>query len=166
MKNKLKNGLQYAGTVTLSQYVNGKKILMHTICNSGTNALFRFFADCLLGDFTIASSYRPTKVMLLNQKEKDGVAGYDYTSASGFVYMLKQPVKTENSDSVAVTFSFNIPREYLESQTFNCIGLYADNETNPQNVSAYFNYDTSKLTLSASSVLVVDWKLEIFNYQQ
>lgn len=164
MKNKVKNGLQYTGTVQLSQYINGKKTLIYTKHNAGTNTLFSFFADCLLGDFTIASSYRPTKVMLLNQTEKEGDIGFNYTSASGFVYMLKTPVKTVKEDTVTVTFSFNIPREYLESQTFNCIGLFADNENNPQNPSAYFNYDINEVPLSASSVLVVDWQLEIFNY--
>ena len=59
MKNTAINTLKYTGIVTLSQYIGSKKRQIARMHNEGGDALFRFLANCLAGDFTTAKLTMP-----------------------------------------------------------------------------------------------------------
>ena len=74
MKNIATNTLGYTGIVTLSQYINSKKIKIAQVHNEGSYPLFNFLSDCLLGDFSIAALALPNKIMLLKKDDNDYTA--------------------------------------------------------------------------------------------
>ena len=157
MKNTAINSLSYTGTVTLSQYAGTKKLVVAKIHNTGLNRLFSFLSDCLIGDFEAAKVNRPDKIMLL-KKDSDG----DYVKASDFIYFLSSPEKVYSTSASIVKYSFIIPRDML-LKDFHGIGLYAYIDKEYTNPAAYCAIDKDKIKLSTSSVLVVDWELNIAN---
>ena len=163
MKNTAINTLGYTGIVTLSQCIGAKKIKMTDIKNTGRYSLFNFFSDCLLGDFTIAETNRPAKIMLLDFKnEKDASS---YISKSGFVYLINKPEKVNSDTEGIVRYSFIVTRDTLEGTTFNSIGLYTNSATEPEDFAAIVQIDESlkNQDFLSSSALVVDWELHISN---
>lgn len=163
----IKNSLTYTGTVTLSQYIDSKKIKIAQTHNTGGSSLFNFLSNCLVGDFGIAKNTIPNKVMLLKKTDTDGQESY--TSASGVFYLYTNPEKVykEEDSSVAVRYSFMISSDFIVGVDFNGIGLYtadtSDVTPDPNRFAAFAYIDTSKINLSLSSALVVDWELYISN---
>lgn len=161
MRNTAINTLGYTGTVTLSQYSGTKKVTLARIQNAGTSSLFNFLSDCLIGDFDVARLNRPTKIMLVTLEEGQ-VAG----SVSGFIHLRSTPEKVYSPSAGIVKYSFIIPKDYLASTNkFNGICLYTDaiKESEFTNYAARCQVDLSNITISESSVLVVDWELSISN---
>lgn len=163
MKNKALNSLQYTGIVTLSQYINNKKIPIKKIHNKGGDSLFSFLTDCLIGDFNIAKLSRPTKIMLLQVDENK--SELTVKNNSGFIYLLSKPEKIYNNSCNTVCLSFIVPKDMLSSADFNAIGLYSDNATiyDRNNYSAICLIDINNNDLTVSSVLAVDWELILSN---
>lgn len=168
MKNKAINRLNYTGIVTLSQYRGNKKIKIAQVHNTGGNPLFRFLADCLIGDYTIAKATRPTKIMLLKQTEDK--ENKSYTKESGFIYLLTKPTKIEEDLQIRVRYSFMIPQAQIESlndYTDLGIGLYTDDavgitEDDIKNYAAFCKVDLSGKNFTGAALLV-DWDLIISN---
>lgn len=160
MRNIATNTLGYTGTVTLSQYINGKKVRIAQKHNTGTNSLFIFLADCLCGDFSVATPSRPSKIRLLNQSES-GEQGA-ISSVSGWLYLQTKPEKIYKDNTISVVYSFIVPAELLES-SFNKLGLYADSEEDITNYSAACDVKNGEIAIASSSVLVVDWMLTLSN---
>ena len=169
MKNAAINTLEYTGMVTLSQYINSKKVKLAQVQNEGGNPLFNFMSDCLIGDFDVARVNLPTKIMLLNvtsTKDTDGnTSVLNIESRSGFVYLLTKPEKVYNATKSVVRYSFALSRDILEGTDFNSIGLYAAGtaETHPQEYAALCKVSINGNDISTSSILVVDWELNISN---
>ena len=163
MKSKATSSLSYTGTVTLSQYIDNKKVNIATIHNTGNEPLFNFLADCLAGNFKTASAAIPTKLMLLKIATDDfgGLNLKEITNATaaGPIGLLTKP---EKIDYNTVRYSFMIPRDQLASISFNAIGLYADTD-NIANYAAICKANSTTNNISASSVLVVDWDLTVSN---
>ena len=168
MKNSAINNLKYTGIVTLSQYNGNKKTVLKQVHNSGSNSLFNFFANCLLGDFETAKLELPTKIKLLFAELNNETGDIEYLeSASGFLYLLNKPERlyTESHEAnSAISYSFIIPRDIVERSNFNCIGLYPDsaNEDDVDSHAAICLVDGMS-GMTTSSVLMVDWKLIIQN---
>ena len=175
MKNTAINTLQYTGIVTLSQYIGTKKIKIAQVHNTGGSVLFDFLSDCLVGDIEKAQTKKPTKLRLVNyvQVSDNLEDGYTFKSASaGFIYLLSSPKKTSSSSESSVTYSFLIPREFLENvQSFSGLGLglYTNSTTDDESMIPDFvafcklpEIHASRNVLTKSS-LVVDWKLVISN---
>ena len=174
MKNTAINSFGYTGTVTLSQYIGGKKVKLCQLHNTGKNALFNFISDCLVGDFDTAKMNRPTKIMLLQEKETidttTQVKSIDYERKSGFIYQLSKPEKiyTANPESV-VCYSFIIPSDMFAAASidFSHIGLYtnATIEAEFRQFAAIVDIrnQISQQAVSASSALLIDWELNISN---
>lgn len=173
MKSTTTNGLNYTGIVNLSQYTGHKKTQIARIYNNGGNALFNFLSDCLIGDFDSARLARPTKIMLLNTEYEDKTNNKKIkkiSSASGFIYLTSKPEKVFVESTAAISkvrYSFVIARDILENATFNSIGLYADNATLDDignfNYAAFCDISLSTSDIAASSLLAVDWELNISN---
>lgn len=155
--NKAINNLKYTGRVTLSQYINGKKIEFAQIHNSGGDALFNFLYDCLLGDFNTAKSQRPTQIMLL-QVQGDG----------GSFVARSSPILVRNTAKInnGVRYSFLIDGTLIDN-SFSHIGLYsALNSVESANEYAAIialpdNFDSAGTDPSVA--LVVDWELHFSN---
>ena len=168
MKNTSLNTLEYNGIVTLSRYIGGKKIKIAQTKNSGRTPLFDFLYSCLTGDFDVARLNVPTKIMLLKSIENRDTKTVTYESRSGFIYLLTKPEKIyRESSQNSVKYSFMLSRDQLTAlgteNSFDSIGLYADNETSTQNFSAVCTIELPTARMTASSVLVVDWELNIQN---
>jgi hypothetical protein len=165
MKNIATNNLNYNGTVTLSKRLGSKKIPLKSVTNSGKSPLFKFFADCLAGNFDTARVSMPAMIKLLRKDDKG-----KYTSASGFVYLRSVPEKiidTQN-DTCVVVYSFEVSYDQVvNAGPFTHIGLYGanahtgDDEQAIENFSAICDVDIAENSIS--SVLLVDWKLTIEN---
>ena len=164
MKSIVMNNLGYTGIVTLSQYIGKTKAEIKKVYNSGGVSLFSFLADCITGDFELAKKTRPTKIMLLSMNENSK----ELMPVSGFIYMWSVPEKVSvGGTETAVQYSFMVQRELLEAD-FTHIGLYADSATY-SDITKYsaicqVGETAGKIaSLSASTALVVDWKLIISN---
>ena len=163
MKNVALNTLKYTGIVTLSQYVGNKKVEIAQVYNAGTNILFEFFSDCLLGYFDFAQKNRPTKIMLL-QYDIDKKA---YINKSGYITYTNVE-KVYNESEGIVRYSFTVTRDILEGNTFDSIGLYAKSTkiNDYENYAAIVKLTEDEITnqsLVASTALIVDWELHISN---
>ena len=126
LKGITKSNIEYTGIVTLSQYTRGKKFTIAKIHNVGGKPLFDFLVDCLMGDFDIASSYRPTKIALLNVDEEKNITAAENTS---FIHLLTKPEKVYSEDEGIVKYSFIIPQDWFAGTNFNAVGLYTSTAT-------------------------------------
>ena len=166
MKNKALNTLQYTGTVTLSQYIGTKKTPIAQVHNSGGSHLFNFLADCLIGNFETAKFDLLNKILLLTISVDEDKNVTKIVRQSGFIYMLNNPEKVYNANACVVRYSFIVPRDQLEGTEFNGLGLYTSSitETNyADNYAAICKFDLDSNSISTSSILVVDWELNISN---
>ena len=165
MNGNVLNNVSYTGIVSLSQYHGKSKVLIEKIENAGGMALFDFLAECIIGNFDSIKLERPTKIMLLKKYKNEITGLISYKSASDFIYMLNQPTKVYNPTGSAVCFSFIIPIEYLRTD-FDAVGLYSST-AGTQDADKYSavcsipNFATTRF--SSSSVLIVDWQLNIHN---
>jgi hypothetical protein len=167
MKNTAINNLSYTGIVTLSQCIGDKKIKIAQLHNAGGTALFRFFANCLIGNFPEAQTDRPAKIMLLD-KQADG----SYESVSGFIFKRSAESIKNNLGECRVCYSFMVPRDFLENITSIstlCLGLYGAYVTKDDlsNFIALCNLGSNGLELTRAELthasLIVDWELVISN---
>jgi hypothetical protein len=163
IKSTAVNNLEYTGIVKLSQYTNGKKFMVAEKHNEGGKALFNFLTDCLVGDFDIAKIDRPSKIMLLN---KDGAGNLAKATNTSFIYLLSKPEKVYSTEKKGIVrYSFIIPQDYFVGTDFNAIGLYtgSTSELDLNDYAAFCELNLSGVSLSISSVLVLDWELHISN---
>ena len=170
MKNMAINTLNYTGIVTLSQYVENKKITLAQVHNTGGTSLFNFLANCLAGHFQYTRVNWPTKIKLLTRYGDNN--SYTYSSVSGFIFLRTAPeVIEKDTRECRVRYSFMIPRDLLENITdFGHLGLglytHGTAENEPENFAAFcelgpdLKLDKSEL-ISAS--LLVDWDIVIAN---
>jgi hypothetical protein len=162
MKGTAANTIGYTGIVTLSQYINSKKIVITKVHNEGKLPLFNFLADCLAGDFDIAKIDRPTKIMLLNESE-DGVC--TKAGNASFIHILAKPERVYSATEGIVRYSFLIPPEAIIGANCNAIGLYtaSASEADLDDFAAHCIVDLDSSGISLSSILLVDWELHISN---
>lgn len=169
MENTVINTLKYTGIVTLSQYTGSKKVKITQLHNAGGGSLFKFFANCLVGDFTAAKLLRPTKIMLVEPKNKNSLTeGFQMSSQSGgFIYQLTKPEIVPTKDTSRVRYSFIIPKDIVSSITdtenlYLC--LYTDEVPvyKPDDYAAICKLDIAKNNI-ANAALVIDWELVISN---
>jgi hypothetical protein len=156
------NALGYTGIVTLSRYTGSRKIELARVYNEGGLALFNYLANCLAGEYDLASSDSPIKILLLNKSE-DGTL----TKApnSSFIYLLTKPEKVYSASAGVVRYSFIIPQDMIIGTDFNAIGLYTASATEADinDFAACCTINFNRNNLALSSVLVLDWELHIAN---
>ncbi len=129
------NPLRYTGIVSLSQYTDSEKILLSQLHNKGTNQLFDYFANCLVGNFEAAKTNSPTKIMLL-KKSSDGKT---IEPASPFIYLRTLPEKIKEDAShihPAVRYSFVISQDVVINKNFNAIGLFLNKSNDIKDYAA------------------------------
>ena len=165
-------GIGYEGKVTLTLKSNDRVIKSQTYKNNGTVELFRFLGNCLASRFTEAEKLLPNKILLLYNNSQDGPLSKNAGNVvyrSGFIGYAQPPsiVDDEKTESVKVTYNFEIPYHMVEN-TFNQVALYGadkniadytqfsayhyltdgNGEFDPQNVSKW----------SATTILLIEWE--------
>lgn len=166
--------IDYSGKVTL-KVKSGKKVLKEiSLHNNGGPALWKYFVDCLYGDYALAESARPAKIRLFWTGYSEGTAapGTPITSAdnsaSSFISMTNEPTVGENS----LTLHFVIPYSFITKGYVDQICLYGISETDVTNYSAYiFVTNAGQSTLAPLAInkaisnlsIILDWELIINN---
>lgn len=170
MKSKAINSMKYSGIVTISQSIKGKKIKLKQVHNEGTLTLFNFLADCLIGDFDIAKASQPTKIMLLEYKDKDAkgspLATPTYESKSGFLHLVNKPEKELKDNKSIVRYSFILSRDNLQGSNFNRIALYTNSVIKVEdctNFAAICPATLDSQLIESATALIVDWELILSN---
>lgn len=170
----LTNTCEYSGTLTVSLSDQGQILKTVKLHNEGREYLFSFFANCIVGDVAKINSLRPTKIRFL-QKDANG----KYTAASSFISMdtIAEITKTERNDSSGATIngaaarlSFRVGVPLIHGD-FNYVGLYhsAATEDDISNPSAIFNISDTinsadlKQDYTDTTVILIDWELELIN---
>lgn len=183
------NPLKYTGVVTLSQYIGSEKVLITKIHNEGTNQLFNYLADCLIGNYEAAKANRPAKIMLLKVPSNDTEDDTEITAASPFIYIRTLPEKVivedpEGLTYPAVRYSFIVSQEVISNKDFNAIGLFLERSTDITQYAARIDLKASELFAAEDSdaaalsngasfreainsatflTLVLDWEIYITN---
>ena len=165
MSNTATNNLTYTGIVTISQYINDKKIQIAKVQNTGGIALFNFFANCLIWNTADAKNDLPARIKLIN-KSSSG----EYSSASGFIFKRNVEKIVDNLGECRVRFTFMVPRDLLEDipniSTLS-LGLYSAYENDLSNYIAICELGDAGLDLTRAELthasLLVDWELVIAN---
>jgi hypothetical protein len=161
MKNKAINTLTYTGTVRLYQQLGNKRLEVAQIHNAGGNALFEFFADCLVGNFDKAKATRPVKIQLVTKTV--GTDTYEYFNI-GATYMITYPEKIKTS-GYGARYSFIISKEDLAEVAFIkniYLALYTDRAKDPNDFSAICELKLDQNNL-ANTALLIDWELIVSN---
>ena len=166
MKNLAVNTLNYAGVVTLSRYNKGKKVKICQVHNAGGEVLFNFLADCLAGDFDLATYNKPVKISLIHVDTETNTI--TKASEDDYFNLLSKPEKVYEPGAGKVRYSFMIPQDTVIKQNWNAIGLYADSAEKSTDLADYAAYcmlheDIAEQTTAITSVLVIDWDLIISN---
>lgn len=167
MHSKSSNYIGYTGTVRCTLKKNNRTLLNTVGHNNGEDDLFTFLAICLAGDYVGADSLCPQCVSL--QDDADNVLTVLKPLTSH-----KPPVTIDNA--VAVVLSFMIDATdwtNTNSKATKLVlhGKSALGDSTGQTAKlATYNLNSTTDTWgdfsqwSSSSVLLIDWQLEVHNY--
>ena len=124
------NSFSYVGDITISFLKNNKVCRSVHYKNNGRWPLFKFFSECLAGNYKNAISYRPQYLVLYYANDKGqpipvisdtegSIASYTKTEnkiSSGLIQVVEDPLITLTEDNIGactVKFHFEIPFSYL-----------------------------------------------------
>ena len=171
MKNAIKevkrsksNALSYAGDIHVKIVEDDRVYYENNFHNHGTKKLFNFFIDALIGNYTVAKSSRPCKIILF-KKNDDGT----FTKVSNAVYYDSTAVPESGDSHGSVTYHFRIPFLALESgTTVKRIGLYPNIISNEEtDLCAYYDLTAGNEieipTDGNNYTIIIEWKLTINN---
>lgn len=170
MKNTATNNLGYTGIVTISRYIGKKKTKITQVKNTGGQPLFEFFSACLTGDYQAAEVHRPVKIMLLKYTEQSIAGDIKLTverASDKFFHLVTKPEKIYKAAASTVKYSFIISGDHLQNLEFNGIGLYTDEVSEDDDFNKYAAFckvdNLDNRVITPSTILVVDWELNILN---
>ena len=171
MKNTIKkikrsksNVLNYVGDIHVKIVEDDRVYYENNFHNHGTKKLFNFFIDALIGNYTVAKSSRPCKIILFKEND-DGT----FTKVSNAVYYDSTAIPGGDDASSSVTYHFRIPFLALESgNTVKKIGLYPNIISNEEtDLCAYYilpaGNEIEIPTDGNNYTIIVEWKLTINN---
>lgn len=171
MKNAIKevkrsksNALSYAGDIHVKIVEDDRVYYENYFHNHGTKKLFNFFIDALIGNYTVAKSSRPCKIILFKEND-DGT----FTKVSNAVYYDSTAIPGGDDVSGSVTYHFRIPFLALESgNTVKKIGLYPNIISNEEtDLCAYYvlpaGNEIEIPTDGNNYTIIIEWKLTINN---
>ena len=172
MENKIKevkesnsNAFSYNGDIHVKIVEDNRIYYENYFHNHGTKKLFNFFVDALVGNYTVAKSSRPCKIILFKKNDD----GKTYTKVSNAVYYDSTAIPESSKDYGSVTYHFRIPFLALEGgTTVKRIGLYpniiSDEE---EDLCAYYEFtDGSEIEIPTDGnnyTIIIEWKLTINN---
>ena len=172
MKNTIKevkrsksNALSYVGDIHVKIVEDDRVYYENNFHNHGTKKLFNFFVDALVGNYTVAKSSRPCKIILFKKNDD----GKTYTKVSNAVYYDSTALPGIGDDSGSVTYHFRIPFLALEGgAVVKRIGLYPNNiSSEKDDLCAYYDFtDGNEIevpTDGSNYTIIIEWKLTINN---
>ena len=172
MKNTIKkvkrsksNALSYVGDIHVKIVEDDRVYYENNFHNHGTKKLFNFFIDALIGNYTVAKSSRPCKIILFKKNDD----GKTFTKVSNAVYYDSTALPGIGDDSGSVTYHFRIPFLALEGgTTVKRIGLYPNIISNEEDdLCAYYDFPDGKEiaipTDGSNYTIIIEWKLTINN---
>ena len=145
MKNTIKevkksksNALSYTGDIHVKIVEDDRVYYDNYFHNNGTKKLFNFFIDALIGNYTVAKSSRPCKIILFKKNDD----GKTFTKVSNAVYYDSTAVPGGDDKSGSVTYHFRLPFLVLEGgATVKRIGLYPNIISNEEDdLCAYYDF--------------------------
>lgn len=146
------NVLEYSGDIKLSTYLGRKLVSQKKYHNAGAISLYRFFAYCLLGNYTQASNFRPYKIKLFKYSG-ESAADFDLnialkkeqlTSVTEFINITAVPEVLYSNDTsknevgCQVTLSFMFPYTKIFGNEANVIAIYGLNAADDNALCAYY----------------------------
>lgn len=151
--NNAQQYMSYSGDVKLTTYIGGKPVTKQNFHNAGALSLYRFFANCLVGNFSVAASIRPFKIKLFgltkpenylqsNLSGKDIFESKDLVEFSGFIPITTAPeiFYFENGTEIGckVVLSFVFPYSKITNTgDIHVIGIYGSRSEDLDDVCAY-----------------------------
>lgn len=191
MKNKAKkvkksksNTFNYVGDIHVKVVEDDRVYYENYFHNHGTKKLFNFFIDSLIGNYTVAKSSRPCKVILFKKTDKDifpeDIAPDDHTTkvkfdwsseakVSNAVYYDSTALPGVGDNSGSVIYHFRLPFLTLEGgATVRKIGLYPSIiSSEDMDLCAYYLLPKAKQieipTEGGNYTIIIEWKLTINN---
>ena len=179
----------YSGKVKVT-VVDDRKVVSRKVGhNAGGQPLFLFLAQCLCGNYENAKTSQPLKIRLFynnatNENEaRTNISSWNekVTDASNFIFVNAAGTIEENKtkNGYKAILHFRVPFSFVTKNEVNQICLYAQNESEPKNYSAYylFTADTVDSTgakklapievnnQQASYNLIIEWELSIANVE-
>lgn len=156
MENNVQNAQQimsYSGDVKLTTYIGGKQVSRHNYHNAGALGLYRFFANCLVGNFSVATNIRPFKIKLFGLSKPDDVLQItnfkpsdleegSLIEYSDFITMTTAPDIFYFDDGAEVgckvVLSFVFPYSKITNTgNIYLIGIYGSRTEDPDDMCAY-----------------------------
>ena len=172
MENKIKevkesnsNAFSYTGDIHVKIVEDNRVYYDNYFHNHGTKKLFNFFVDALIGNYTVAKSSRPCKIILFKKNDD----GKTFTKVSNAVYYDSTALPGIGDDSGSVTYHFRIPFMALEGgATVKRIGLYPNIVSNEvDDLCAYYDFpDGNEIEIptdGSNYTIIIEWKLTINN---
>ena len=172
MKNTIKevkksksNALSYTGDIHVKIVEDDRVYYDNYFHNNGTKKLFNFFIDALIGNYTVAKSSRPCKIILFKKNDD----GKTFTKVSNAVYYDSTAVPGGDDKSGSVTYHFRLPFLVLEGgATVKRIGLYPNIISNEEDdLCAYYDFtDGNEIEIPTNGnnyTIIIEWKLTINN---
>lgn len=185
----------YSGKVKVT-VVDDRKVVSRKVGhNAGGQPLFLFLAQCLCGNYENTKTLQPLKIKLFYNNATD-VAGAtininnwvssegpstDVTGVSNFIFVNTAGTTEEigtgsNKNGYKAILHFRVPFSFITTYNqINQICLYAQNESDDKNYSAYYLFtdstDVTKLApievnnQQASYNLIIEWELSISNVE-
>lgn len=164
MANKSNSKLSYKGKVTVKLY-HGKKVYK-TIKekNEGTLELFKFFANCLTGNYY--SQQRPMYLRAFTVVfDEEGVeTSRQEVTTTAIPVRRAKPIFNAENNTASVLNEFIIPAATLSTGAANVLDLYStENKNQPDVMSAEVVLDEGIQKESGTSNIKVEWTLVIGN---
>ena len=184
VKKSKSNALSYAGDIHVKIVEDDRVYYENYFHNHGTKKLFNFFIDALIGNYTVAKSSRPCRIILFEQTKNDifqeDIAADDTTTkvkfdwsreakVSSAVYYDSTALPGIDDNSGSVTYHFRIPFLALKGgATVKKIGLYPNIISNEENdLCAYYIFPENEgieiPTDVSNYTIIIEWKLTINN---
>ena len=187
----------YSGKVIVT-VVDDRKVVSRKVGhNAGGQPLFQFIAQCLCGNYENTKPLQPLKIKLFyNKTETETVAEAtkniqnwvksegdftNITSASNFIFVnvagATEEIKDEegNKNGYKAILHFRVPFSFVTNKKVNQICLYAQNESDPKNYSAYYLFTNSNDATELAPIevnnqqtsynLIIEWELSIANVE-
>ena len=187
----------YSGKVKVTVVDDRKVVSRNVGHNAGGQPLFQFLAQCLCGNYENTKPLQPLKIKLFYNNatnEKDAITNIQnwvkpegnftsVVSASNFIF-VNAPGATEeiadeegNKNGYKAILHFRVPFSFVTHTEINQICLYAQNESDDKNYSAYYLFTTDKVDSAGTKKLapikvnnqqtsynlIIEWELSISN---
>ena len=172
MENKIKevkesnsNAFSYTGDIHIKIIEDSRVYYENYFHNHGAKKLFNFFVDALIGNYTVAKSSRPCKIILFKKNDD----GKTFTKVSNAVYYDSTAIPESDKNFGSVTYHFRIPFLALKGgATVKRIGLYPNIISNEEDdLCAYYDFPDGKEiaipTDGSNYTIIIEWKLTINN---